>query len=162
MEDNNAIRSDKCERCGASLRAYFHTLTPGLVRVLIKIITAVHKKGKNSVHLQRDMELTKTEYANAQKLRFHGLIAHADPNNKNSGLWLVSAKGGAFLRGEISVPKRVKTFRNKVMGHSDEVIHIGELKSKIPYFESQFVYETLNLGSFRKARAQQLVSQKLL
>jgi hypothetical protein len=121
------------------MKIWEHTLTPGLVSVLVEAIKFVHRAGKNEFHLQRDLDLSKTAYNNAQKLRYHALIAKIE---EKPGYWCITSRGGQFLRGEIRVPAGVKTFRNKVTGHSDEVIHIGELRNKIPVFESQFAYET--------------------
>ena len=50
-------------------------------------------------------------------------------------------RGGQFLRGEIAVPKKVKIYRNHVLDHSTELIHINELKGKLPSFEKEFAYE---------------------
>lgn len=89
-----------------------------------KAIKAVHAKNKNRSHWHRDLTLTNNESHNLQKLRFHGLIAHAD-ENKLSGEWLITARGGQFLRGEIAVPKKVLVFRNKVFEHSKELVSIS-------------------------------------
>jgi hypothetical protein len=53
------------------------------------------------------------------------------------GYWLITARGAQFLRGEIAAPQRVKTFRNKVLNHSREMIHILQLKGKLPEFEKE-------------------------
>jgi len=131
---------NKCPTCGAGTKAFIHSLTPGLVSVLIKAIQYVHKTQKNDFHY-RDLDLNYSEASNLQKLRLHGLIAHSDKENKKSGRWLITTRGGQFLRGEISVRKQVKTFRNSVTGHSLEEIHIDSLKHKIPYFNQNFAYE---------------------
>jgi hypothetical protein len=120
------------------MKAFWHTLNPGLVSVLVKCIEFVHNHDKNEFHLQDDLHLTVNEFSNFTKLRFHALVAkvHGKP-----GYWLITARGGQFLRGEIAVPLRVKTFRNKVLEHSTELIHILQLKGKIPYFEREYAYE---------------------
>jgi len=135
--DHNA-QPTNCSYCGASLKSYWHRLTPGLVSVLIEAIKFVHEHNKNRFHLQRDLNLTKTQYNNAQKLRYHGLIAHAEKDNPKSGFWLITARGGQFLRGEIVVPAAVRTFRNEVQEHSQVLVHINEFRDKVPYFESSF------------------------
>jgi hypothetical protein len=45
------------------------------------------------------------------------------------------------LRGEVAVPQRVKTFRNKAIEHSREMIHINELKGRVPEFQKEYAYE---------------------
>lgn len=133
---------ERCPHCGANLQARWEPLNPGLVRCLLKAIEAVYRKGENRFHWHKDIRLTNNESHNFQKLRFHGLIAHADEENPKSGYWLITKRGGAFLRGEIAVPKKVLIFRNKVQDHSSELIHIKELKHKLPEFPSyeQYAY----------------------
>jgi hypothetical protein len=120
------------------MKAYFHTLTPGLVSVLITAVEFVHGAGRNEFHLQDDLHLSVNAFCNVTKLRFHALIAKVDGK---PGFWCITARGGQFLRGEICVPLRVKTFRNQVIDHSKELIHINELRGKIPVFEQKFAYE---------------------
>jgi hypothetical protein len=45
------------------------------------------------------------------------------------------------LRGEIAVPEKVLTFRNHVIEHSADLVHIAVLKGKIPEYEKAFAYE---------------------
>ncbi len=138
MENNPT--TEKCPHCGASTKAYLHSLNSGLVSVLIKAIQYVGKTKNNKFHYS-DLNLTYSQASNLQKLRFHGLIAHYSKENTKSGEWLITTKGGQFLRGETSIPKQVKTFRNKVIAHSDKMIHISELKHKFPEFQSEYAYE---------------------
>jgi hypothetical protein len=118
--------------------AFWHTLNPGLVSVLIKCIQFVHEHNKNEFHLQHDLHLNVNEFSNFTKLRFHALVAKVEGK---AGYWLITKRGGEFLRGETSVPLRVKTFRNKVLEHSNELIHINQLKGKVPAFEQEYAYE---------------------
>lgn len=138
-----------CPHCGARQRAYWHSLTPGLVSALVKLLIAVKHYNRNRIHIHQEMkaikgspfQLTDFEWNNMSALRFHALVAHADKENRRSGYWLITAKGGQFLRGEISVPKRVKTFRDKVIEHSPDLVHIRNFAGKTPEFESDKAYE---------------------
>jgi len=130
--------TERCPHCGANTKAYFHTLNSGLVSILVKAIQFVHEHNRNEFHLQKDLHLTVNEFCNLTKLRFHGLVAKVDGK---PGYWLITSRGGLFLRDEIAVPLRVQTFRNRVIGHSPELVHIGELRGKIPAFETKFAYE---------------------
>lgn len=129
-----------CANCGENMKAYWHSLTSGLVGDLIKAIEFVRGNNKNSFHLQKDLQLTKSQYNNFQKLRFHALVAK-DKEYKESGYWLITKRGGQFLRGEIEVPKRVQTFRNSVIEHSLELVSIRNFKNDFPFFESEFASE---------------------
>ncbi len=126
----------RCANCDASMESFWHDLSPGLVSVLIKAVMFVRKNNKNSFHLSKDLNLTKVEYNNAQKLRFHGLITKVKDQN---GYWLITNRGGSFLRDEMAVPKSVQTFRNKVIGHSDELVSIRDYDKKFPTFQSDFM-----------------------
>lgn len=129
----------KCPNCGASMKSFHHALSSGLVSALIKAIKFVQLTNKNQFHLQGDLkELTKNEYNNFQKLRFHGLVAKIDGK---AGFWCITRRGGQFLRGEIALPDSVETFRNKIVSHAESLVHIRDLRDKVPSFEQDFRYE---------------------
>lgn len=131
-----------CPNCGASMKSFNHTLSSGIVSALIKAIRYVQRTNKNEFHLQKHLvDLTKNEYNNFQKLRFHGLVAKIDGK---AGYWLITKRGGSFLRGELGIPKNVQTFRNKVISHSGEVVTIKMYYGKVPEFEQNFEYEYQN------------------
>ncbi len=131
-----------CPNCGHSIeaRARWEILNAGLVSILIKAIVAVHRSNQNRFHLQKDLLLSHNEFANFQKLRYFALIAHADKDNPKSGEWLITNRGGAFLRGEMAVPRKVLVSANRVIDHSPELVHINELKNKLPEFDPRYAY----------------------
>lgn len=130
-----------CDTCGAKMMAYWVPLKPGLVRALVKFRRAVAHHGRNSIHLLKDMsgtpfELTRHEWNNFSRLRFHGMAVKASELGKaKSGYWLLTKKGNAFLNGEITVPARVKIFRNRIIERSDEEVNIAGVMGETPYFE---------------------------
>ena len=136
--------SHRCPHCGAQMKEYSQSLTPGLVSCLIKAIQVVHARKENKFHAERDLNLSRIAYSNFPKLRFHGLVAHFDEETPRSGYWLITARGGQFLRGEIAIPRQVKTFRNRVIGHSEDLVRIGEFRGKVPEFQREFAYERSN------------------
>lgn len=137
------INKEACPHCGANISPRWEPLNAALVGILIKAIQYVHERNENRFNANRDLGLTHNQAANFQKLRFHGLVAHAD-QDKRSGYWLITARGGQFLRSEMNVPKQVKVFRNKVMDHSPELVWIWQMKG-IPEFNKEFAYETPQL-----------------
>jgi hypothetical protein len=130
--------------------SYWHTLSPGAVSALVKTVKAVHFYGRNRVHIHDEMKgnvppefrLSDFEWNNYSCLRFHGLVAHADKDERRSGYWLITARGGQFLRGDIKVPARVRTFRDQVIEHGTELIGIDDFKGKVPEFEREKAWET--------------------
>ena len=142
--DTVVDHSEKCPYCGASLKMFWHKLTPGLVLTLVKIHRAIAKKKENRIHTHKEMTLTTSEHMNMTKLRFHGLIAKCRKDGKiERGYWLITRRGAQFLRGEIAVPKRVQTFRNKVVNHDLENVTIKDVMKSTPFFETfeDFEYE---------------------
>lgn len=115
-----------CPHCGASMKEYVHSLTPGLVKSLVKFGEAIKCKGINDIHLQTEVDLTKNEYNNFQKLRYWGLVHHADKENIKSGRWLLTSNGSRFLKGEIKMPKKVKTFRNQKINQWTALVGVDE------------------------------------
>lgn len=136
-------KHNKCFNCGANLKEWWHTLTPGLVNNLVAMIAVVKQKGINQVHLQRELNLSKNEYNNFQKLRYHALIAKCYDRlgNHKPGYWLITDRGGKFLRGEMSVPAKVKTFRNKVVDHDLDTVNIRDYRGKVSWFETDFDFD---------------------
>ena len=129
--------NNKCEHCGASLKKYWHRITPGLVSALVKFYVAICNKGENDIHLLREMtgeqKLEPHEWNNWTKLRFHGLVAKTD----RSGYWLLTHRGAEFLKGRLAIPVEVQTYRNEVVGHSDQEVFIKDVVGKLPYFEAR-------------------------
>lgn len=129
-----------CANCGESMKSYWQTVHSGIVGDLIQAIDFVKKNNRNSFHLAKDLNLSKAEYANFQKLRYHALVAK-DKDAKEKGCWLITKRGGQFLRGEISIHKRVHTYRNRIIGYSDDMVHINQFRHEFPFFESDLAYE---------------------
>jgi hypothetical protein len=133
----SATETHLCPHCGSTSNKYWHRLSPGLVGTLIKIRGAVGAKRVNSVHLQRDLagrfELTKTEYNNAQKLRFHGLIAH--DREAGRGYWLLTKRGRKFLDGEITLPASVQTLNNRVVAYDELYVGVTDVMDTKPTFD---------------------------
>lgn len=130
--------SKKCPHCGASMKMYWHKITPGLIKGLLKLRKAVALKGTNDIKidkLPKEWELTKWERANWSKLRFHGLVAKVkDGDQIKRGRWLLTLKGSNFIGG-MPIPERVQTFRNKVTDHSPEQVTISQAMHSVPYWQ---------------------------
>ena len=131
----------RCPQCGASLKKYWHRLTPGLVKTLVKVYARVCEKGKNIID-KKELQLTHSEYGNFQKLRFHGLIAKNIVDGEwIKGEWVITHRGAQFLHGEIQIPIRVLTFRNRVEDHDEILVTVRDVIGTQPYFEKDFDYQ---------------------
>lgn len=134
-------QDELCPHCGAKMKAYWHRLTPGIVKALVKMRAGIAKTQVNKINPSVDLdgtdhEMTKNERSNLSKLRFHALIAKVNEDGeRQQGEWLITKRGFAFLRGEEAVPMRVKTYRNKVVDHDERLVTIGDVIGSTPYFE---------------------------
>jgi len=134
---SKALTKDKvCGACGASLKQYWHRLTPILVGSLVKMKRKIVEKNANKIHLINDLSLSKTEYNNFQKLRFHGLVAKYKVDGIwERGYWLITKRGNEFVCGRLDVPSRVMTYRNVVVDHDKRLINIKSITGMQPYVE---------------------------
>lgn len=91
----------------------------------------------------RDLDNEPSRYNNFQKLRYHGLIAHARENGQAvPGEWLVTRNGWAFLRGELKLPKFVMVRDNHPLEHgrSDVLVGLLDVLKGGDYIETTFDY----------------------
>lgn len=117
------MQKEFCPCCGQSVSKHKHSLSANMVKILKKAATRFPFV---EFHLQKDIELTHSQYANFQKLRYWGLADKGD----TSGHWRITSHGRGFLAGEISLPRWVKTFNNSVVEQSSEYVSVrdsGEL-----------------------------------
>lgn len=147
-----------CETCGAGLKKYWHRVTPGMVKTLIKARRHVDASQKNEFHLYKDLTgdnaLTTVEQMNWTKLRFHGLVAKVKRNGEwEYGYWLITKRGGQFLKGEIAIPHRVQTFRNKVVAHDSTLVYIKDVIGEMPYFDNNIEFEYADEEDLEKVPA---------
>lgn len=129
------MNEELCTHCGASLKKYWHRLTPGLVKTLAIIYSTVCSKSENKIS-KDELDLTHSEYGNLQKLRFHALIAKYKKDGVwRRGDWLITKRGADFLKGYCEIPYRVQTFRNKVVAHDAKKVGISDVMKSDKYFE---------------------------
>lgn len=129
---------------------YWHSLTPILVVGLEKLYRGVLAKGENKIHLLKELtgenRLATHEWNNFTKLRFHGLAdKYIENGEHHSGYWFITEKGINFLAGWELVPKRVQTFRNKVVGYDRVTISYSDVATAETYVEEEFDFELANL-----------------
>jgi hypothetical protein len=136
-----------CPTCNANLEARWEYITKGHLKLLTLLHEAIRENNRNSIHLQKDLDLTKNQYANFQKLRYNGLVAHA----QETGHWLMTRRGAKFLRQEIDLPKGVLIFRNRIQKyHKTRATVQIILKGDEPYWlkKGDFDYETMDIVDY--------------
>ena len=130
----------KCEHCGSRITPRKENLSKGLLVTLDKFIKAIHRKERNSIHLQTEMpELTKNEYNNFQKLRYHGLVHNRD---QKPGYWFLTRKGSQFLKGEVKTVKTVYVLDNRIVGKGDYFVGVRDYPELEDYWQKDFSVES--------------------
>lgn len=124
-----------CECCGQSTH-YALKITRGTAIILKAFSVAIRRKGINMIHPTKEMEvlrsewnyeravsegvLTSTQIGNMSTAGRHGLIVKS---KENTGNWVLTSKGSAFLHGD-PIPRIAlisKSAKGKGMGsHKDE------------------------------------------
>lgn len=108
-----------CPVCGQSIMEHKHTMSKAMANIFKML--PLH----NPFHLQKDLNLTKNQYANFQKLRYWGLVERIIYNDK-SGYWQVTDHGRRFASNELAIPKTMITFNNHVRRAESPMIKISD------------------------------------
>lgn len=119
---------DSCAACGAKMVEYTFSFNIGLLRCLR--LMRNHTEGVEI----RTLGLSTSQWTNFQKLRYWGLIAPVSVANlRKGGCWRITQFGTCFLEGTVKIPKRVTTYRNKVVLKFDNDISVNEVKDGYEY-----------------------------
>lgn len=97
------FKPDVCQCCGMTTN-YLLPLDRGSAMILLDLLKAIDKKGKNEIHPTRELEflgVKKWYPSNMSRPRKHGLIAFV---KGKKGYYAITRKGGEFLRGK-AIPK---------------------------------------------------------
>ena len=141
--------NEKCPHCGANMKIWKHNLSMGLVKTFRQFGLAVKTKGKNDIDLQEEIELTKNQYNNFQKLRYFGLVHHVkdQDGNRKAGRWLITRNGWAFLRGDVQMPEYVKTFRNEIWERAEVGKFVFEFD---PFYTKEYFQKEFDFDIFQQ------------
>lgn len=85
--------------CGAKHIAYRFFLSTWLIEILEKL-----SQHPNGTYL-KDLNLTKSQWTNAQKLFYWSLIQPGIPtdNKKKQGFWQITERGKDFINGRVKI-----------------------------------------------------------
>lgn len=100
---------ETCHHCGHVNTAYAHTLNTGLVQALRQLVDYYHRNKRAVKSIQSELELTKNQFCNFQKLQYFDLA------RKTPFGWFPSDRGVAFIQGELQVEKTVATIASEVL-----------------------------------------------
>lgn len=115
-EDYSTDSNKICTSCGAKMVAYRHKLNTGMVTSLQKLLNV-----GGSAHLNA-LQLDYNQRCNFQKLRYWGLAGRAE---QESGVWIISQYGKAFLAGLSTAPSHAWSYRGVPIDKDDpEISHV--------------------------------------
>lgn len=138
-------KNKRCPHCGAKMEKKKHVLSKGIVRALRVTIAGVKAQDKNDIVFGDIPWESFNQRQNFQKLRYFGLVAHPKDANGNSiiGRWLITRRGGNFLRCEQAIPSFVVTYRNHVLERSESLVTIQDVEQDqaAEYYQREFAYE---------------------
>lgn len=103
----------KCYHCGHIKVGYVHYLTKPLVRALRKLVD-YYDNTKKSCNLQENLELTKSEYNNFQKLQYFNLAKRTDIG------WFPTLQGIQFIKGKEESVDMIATIESEVLDFNHE------------------------------------------
>lgn len=113
----------RCIECNQKVTIYSHRMDDLNVVALRKIWEYVVTGKENKIDVGK-AGLNYEERSRVTQLRFHGLIAKykTATGTQVPSTWLMTKRGGDFLKGIITIPAIVYTFDNEVIGHGIEQV----------------------------------------
>lgn len=117
---------EKCECCGHIKVLYQHKLNKPMVSALAQL----YKKNKPA-NLQKELNLTKNQYNNFQKIQHMGLVEGMG----SSSMWRITDKGVKFITGRISVCSSGFSFGGETIPHDHELVKKAGYKYTFVYVE---------------------------
>lgn len=122
----------QCECCGHQVSAFSHSLNSQLVKALEQLRNFYYQNHKGC-NLQKNLDLTKNQYNNFQKLQYFNLAVRKDDG------WYPTQAGVQFLEGDITIEMPVATFGREILRSYHEawdtaktrprLVHISQIKN---------------------------------
>jgi hypothetical protein len=116
-----------CEHCGAKVVEYKHNFSAGIANGLYQLYLA------RKPMLLTDLELTRYQWTNFQKLRYWNLVEQdKDPiTRKATGAWKITGKGIDLIENPNSrIFKNAWTFRGQLTRYDGPEIAFSDVHEK--------------------------------
>jgi len=112
-----------CECCGHNMTAYTHNLNKPLVNALIQL-TNFYWKMHKPANLQKNLNLSKNQYNNFQKLQYFRLVKRIEKG------WLPTEDGLDFVDNKIMIQSPVATLGKNILPlyHDAWKTHSGKVR----------------------------------
>lgn len=131
----------ECPCCHQFVKRQKRILYSSMAYVLILIYKEQKKIGMDewvNVHqLMRNQKINVPDYTKFKFWDFlEAKIERRDDDSSRNGMWRITRKGVAFIKGQILAPKYFWVYNDKVFGASDQQVNIKEaLGKKFDYME---------------------------
>lgn len=130
----NVPNKQFCQHCGQSIMRHKQSLSKSLVAILVK---SYESFGSKSFHLQKDLSLTKNQYANFQKLKYWVLVTR---DEAHAGHWRITFEGIKFLEGTAKVSRFVWTFNNRVVDCDGPMVYYRDVTGSNSFYKKREEY----------------------
>ena len=115
-----------CPCCGQSVNLRHTTISPKIARWLVHLIRIYLENGRDWVVCSKYPELSATKGGDYSKSKHWGLIESKTTTkssckgstNRGSGVWRPTAKGIAYVLGQIRIPRSCLTYNDMVYSYS--------------------------------------------
>lgn len=102
-----------CSHCGHTIASYVHNLNKPMVDSLLQVVV-FFLENKRPAKLQKDLDLSKNQYNNFQKLQYFCLVKRTENG------WTPEQKGIDFIYGKSPCFNIVMTFGKSVLSPDHE------------------------------------------
>ncbi len=120
-----AAKGKLCPHCGAKMVEYTHTLSRGLIGGFYKAVKSAAANG--FFEIGKVEGLTYSQRENLRKLQYWSVIRKADETSPKGGEWYITTRGMAFIKGVITLSKKVVTYRGDVVRFEGKQTSIGDV-----------------------------------
>ena len=105
----------------------------------IRALASLHRYSRtgDAYHHYSDF-VAKFQHGDFPKLQWLGLLERApqdDKNKKTSGMYRITGRGRAFVRGEVAIPERVVLYHNVLVGTDGDQKYIKDFWPDFNYAE---------------------------
>jgi len=131
-------RDAYCEHCGAKVVEYKHNFNAGMANSLWQIYLV------NKPVALTDLELTRSQWTNFQKLRYWGLVEQCidDISKRSNGLWRITDLGIQFIDdSDCTIAHNVWTFRGETMRFEGDFVYFSDIHEKFYKERPQYAAE---------------------
>lgn len=130
-----------CPACDRLVKIYDRKINGGIVMNLFPMYRFNLENPQDFLHVYSAIKADQGMNMEYSKLAWWNLIEKMagkpeDKAKKSSGMWRITPKGIAFLRGQITIPERVSIYDNRIVGYSENHVNVREaLGNKFDYEE---------------------------